>query len=129
MPNADSITPLIQGIKSGDEQAVHAVWDRLFPQLCAVAGRHLLGQRRTDEDEEDVALSAFASFCRAAKGNRFPDLADRDGLWRLLSEMTRRKAVDLIRHRHGLKRGGGREGGESALPSGQRRWTAFLVRT
>ena len=74
-----------------------------------------MGQRRADVDEEDVALSAFASFCGAAKINRFPDLTDRDGLWRLLSKITHRKAVDLIRHRQGLKRGGGRVGGESVL--------------
>jgi RNA polymerase sigma factor (sigma-70 family) len=115
MPDTDSIAPLIQGVKDGDEEAVRALWDRFFPQLCAVASRHLAGQRRADVDEEDLALSAFASFCGAAKSNRFPDLDDRQGLWRILSQITRRKAVDLIRYRQGLKRGAGHVGGESAL--------------
>ena len=115
MPDTDSIAPLIQGVKDGDERAVQALWDRFFPQLCAMASHHLVGQRRTDVDEEDVALSAFASFCGAAKAARFPDLADRRGLWRVLSEITRRKAIDLIRYRQGLKRGAGRVGGESGL--------------
>ena len=32
-------------------------------------------------DEEDVALSAFDSFCRGAEQGRFPRLDDRDDLW------------------------------------------------
>ena len=59
-------------------------------------------------DEEDVALSALNSFCRAAQEGRFPDLADRDGLWRLLLQMTVHKAMDLARHERRQRRGGGR---------------------
>src|SRR5262245_12699286 len=46
-------------------------------------------------DEEDVALSAFDSFCRNAEEGRFPDLRDRDNLWKLLVTITVRKAIDL----------------------------------
>jgi DNA-directed RNA polymerase specialized sigma24 family protein len=67
------------------------------------------------EDEEDVALSALDSFCRAAGHGRFPDLADRDGLFRLLSRITKRKAVDLIRRSLTQKEGRGRVRGESAI--------------
>ena len=104
MSRTDSITLLIDRLIAGDEQAVEAVWERLFPQLVQLAGRQLAGQRRSDADEEDAALSAFASFCRAAAQNRFPNLRDRESLWRLLSQMTRRKVVDLIRRRQRLKR-------------------------
>lgn len=58
-------------------------------------------------NEEDVALSAFASFCRAAEQGRFPSLSDRDDLWKLLVVLTARKAVDLKRHEGRAKRGGG----------------------
>ncbi len=115
MSRDDSILQLIEGVKAGDDQSVQAIWDAFFPQLCHIAGAKLKGQRRADADEEDVALSAFASFCKAAAGNRFPDLVDRKGLWRLLSEMTRRKAVTLIRYRQSLKRDMRRTVGESAL--------------
>jgi DNA-directed RNA polymerase specialized sigma24 family protein len=37
------------------------------------------------------------SFCRAADRGRFPDLNDRYSLWRLLSRITHRKVVDLVR--------------------------------
>jgi DNA-directed RNA polymerase specialized sigma24 family protein len=66
-------------------------------------------------DEEDVALSAFASFCSAAAAGRFPDLADHDALWRLLIQLTAQKAIDQGRRQRRAKRGGGQVRGESAL--------------
>src|SRR5262249_39192821 len=58
-------------------------------------------------DAEDVALSAFDSFCRHAQDGRFPQLADRDSLWRILVVMTARKADHLLRDEARQKRGGG----------------------
>jgi DNA-directed RNA polymerase specialized sigma24 family protein len=57
-------------------------------------------------DEEDVALSAFDSFCRQAEGGRFPQLQDRESLWRLLVVVTARKAFHLLRDEGRQKRGG-----------------------
>jgi DNA-directed RNA polymerase specialized sigma24 family protein len=54
-----------------------------------------------------VALSAFDSFCRNAEQGRFPQLMDRDGLWRLLVVLTARKAAHQRRDEGRLKRGGG----------------------
>ncbi len=54
-----------------------------------------------------MALSAFDSFCRSAEQGRFPDLAHRDSLWRLLVLMTARKAMRLRRDEGRQKRGGG----------------------
>jgi hypothetical protein len=53
-----------------------------------------------------VAVSAFDSFCRAAEGGRFPQLSDRNSLWRLLVVLTARKAAHLFHHETRLKRGG-----------------------
>jgi DNA-directed RNA polymerase specialized sigma24 family protein len=66
-------------------------------------------------DEEDVALSAFDSFCRGAQQGRFPQLRDRNNLWPLLVVITARKALDLVQHERRQKRGGGAVRGESAL--------------
>lgn len=71
-------------------------------QMSVAYNSPLSGQRLTHErcgvaDGEDVAISVMESFFRAAKNGRFPDLNDRDGIWRLLSTMTRRKVIDLIR--------------------------------
>jgi RNA polymerase sigma factor (sigma-70 family) len=108
----DSVAQLIEKIKRGDEEAAHALWDRYFPQLVCLARQKLAGRDTRMADEEDVALSALDSFIRAAADERFPDLRDRIGLWRLLSVMTFRKAVDRIRHEQRQKR---RVQGESAI--------------
>src|SRR4051812_41442059 len=50
---------------------------------------------RRAADEEDVALSAFDSFCRGAEQGRFPRLDDRGDLWQVLVLITARKAADL----------------------------------
>jgi DNA-directed RNA polymerase specialized sigma24 family protein len=54
-----------------------------------------------------VALSAFDTFCRGAAQGRFPQLADRHDLWRLLVLITGHKALDRLRHERRQKRGGG----------------------
>src|SRR5262249_26477315 len=76
-------------------------------RLVGLARKRLQGAARRAADEEDVALSAFDSFCRNAEQGRFPDLADRDGLWRLLGVVTARKALHLRRGEGRQKRGGG----------------------
>jgi DNA-directed RNA polymerase specialized sigma24 family protein len=57
-------------------------------------------------DEEDVALSAFQSFCRGVQVGRFPQLSDRDDLWRLLVAIAAHKAIHLVRDQRRKKRGG-----------------------
>src|SRR5262249_35194380 len=74
--------------------------------MVGLARARLRGRPR-GADEEDVALSAFDSFCKGAERGRFPRLDDRDDLWRLLLALTERKAVDLLRRENRQKRGGG----------------------
>jgi hypothetical protein len=71
---------------------------------------------RRAADEEDVALSAFDSFCRGAEQGCFPQLHDRLDLWQLLVLLTARKAFDLAQHERRQKRGGGAVLDEAALP-------------
>ena len=70
-------------------------------------------QRATDE--EDVALSAMASFFEGAQQGRFPQLYDRDNLWSLLVIITARKAAGHIKRELRQKRGGGQVRGEDAM--------------
>jgi len=58
-------------------------------------------------DEEDVVQSAFHSFFRGVTRGRFPQLEDRDNLWRLLVVITARKALDQVARERSQKRGGG----------------------
>jgi DNA-directed RNA polymerase specialized sigma24 family protein len=114
----NSVTLWIDGIKAGDDADIHRLWDRYFERLVRLAGARLPTHSRRSFDEEDVALSAFQSFCSRAGQGQFPRLNGRDDLWRLLATITVRKALDTLRHQNRQKRGGGRVLGESALPTG-----------
>jgi DNA-directed RNA polymerase specialized sigma24 family protein len=107
MSSEGSVTCWIGGLQAGDPAAVQQLWQRYFHRLVGLARARLAGAPRRVADEEDVALSAFDSFCRNAERGRFPNLADRDGLWRLLVVLTARKAGHLRRDQARLKRGGG----------------------
>lgn len=115
MADLDSVTRWLDGLRAGDEADVQRLWDRYFRRLVRLAGAKLPAHALREFDEEDVALSAFQSFCERAGRGQFPWLTDREDLWRLLVTITARKAIASIRHRTRQKRGGGRVVGESAL--------------
>jgi DNA-directed RNA polymerase specialized sigma24 family protein len=106
MSSDGSITRWIGQLQAGDGAAAQPIWERYFAKLVGLARRKLTSVRLRVADEEDVALSAFDSFCRGLKEGRFPALQDRDNLWKLLVVMTARKASHLVRDEHRLKRGG-----------------------
>jgi RNA polymerase sigma factor (sigma-70 family) len=110
-----SVTHWFEQIRVGDSVAAEAIWKRYFPELVRLAREKLRGTPRRVADEEDVAASVMKSLFLAAQKGRFPDLADRDDLWRLLLRMTARKVVDLKRREGRKRRGGGRVKGESVL--------------
>jgi DNA-directed RNA polymerase specialized sigma24 family protein len=101
-----SVTHWLGQLRSGDPAAAGPLWERYFRRLVELARQRLRGRPPRAADEEDVALSAFASFCRGAREGRFPRLDDRDGLWRLLVVLTARKAAHLVRDEGRHKRGG-----------------------
>lgn len=103
---ADPVTVWLGQLQAGDPAAARPLFDRYFVRLVGLARSRLRDAPRRAADEEDVALSAFDSFCRNAGAGRFPDLADRDGLWRLLAAFTARKVAHHVRDAARLKRGG-----------------------
>lgn len=117
MKSGDSITPWLSLLRDGHPEAAQRVWDRYFRRLVGLARKKLQGRRLVVADEEDVAISALDSFCRNAREGRFPQLADSDGLWRLLVVITARKATHLIRDQGRQKRGNGRVRSVGALDS------------
>lgn len=114
MSAGDSVTLWIERLQAGDAEAAQPLFDRYYLGLVRLARARLGGFPRRAVDEEDVALSAFDSFCRGAEQGRFPQLRDRDNLWRLLVVITARKVLDARRHETREKRGGGAVRGESA---------------
>jgi DNA-directed RNA polymerase specialized sigma24 family protein len=106
-----SVSHWIARLRAGDHTAAAPLWQRYFGRLVELARARLRGVPLRAADEEDVALSAFDSFCRGAERGRFPDLRDRDNLWRLLVVLTARKAAHLKRDAARRKRGGAGSGG------------------
>ncbi|HJZ89723.1 MAG TPA: ECF-type sigma factor [Gemmataceae bacterium] len=107
MATDDPVTVWLGQLQAGDAAAARPLWDRYFHRLVGLARQRMKDTPRRVADEEDVALSAFESFCRNAEAGRFPDLSDRDGLWRLLVTFTLRKVTHHLRDAVRQKRDGG----------------------
>jgi RNA polymerase sigma factor (sigma-70 family) len=99
-----SVTNWLLQLKAGKQEAAHPLWERYFHQMVGLARSQLRANPRRVADEEDVAVSAFAKFCQAAQGGRFPQLNDRKDLWALLLLLTAQKAVDALRKEKAQKR-------------------------
>jgi hypothetical protein len=120
MSSHGSITAWIDQLRAGDPAAAQPLWQGYFQRMVGLARQKLRGRLRTAmAGAEDVALSAFDSFCRGAEQGRFPQLADRDDLWRLLFVITERKAIDLVKHENAIRRGGGKVRHEGSRVGGQ----------
>jgi hypothetical protein len=119
MASPGSVTCWIRELKAGERTAIQPLWETYCQRLVARARQQLAGVPRRAADEEDVALSAFDSFCRAAAQGRFPQLHDRHDLWQLLVLLTDRKASKLACAERCQKRGRGKVLDEAALAGAQ----------
>lgn len=106
VPDENSVTVWITGLKQGDAEAVRQLWLRYSQSLVRVARQRLGAVSRTAADEEDVALSAFWSLCEVAREGKLDEVCNRDDLWWMLLAITRRKAVSQVRRETAQKRGG-----------------------
>ena len=122
MSSEGSVTRWVAALKGGDAAAAQPLWERYHRQLISLARRKLESSRRRGADEEDVVQSAFHSFFHGVAAGRFPQLNDRDNLWRLLVVITARKALDQLAHEHTKRQGGGTVQGESRIFPGAADW-------
>jgi DNA-directed RNA polymerase specialized sigma24 family protein len=97
MTSRGSVTSWLDRLRAGDHAGAQPLWEQYFRRLVGLARVKLAARPLALNGPEDVALSAFKSFCRAAEENRFPRLNDRHDLWQLLVLLTARKAVDALR--------------------------------
>src|SRR5262245_3694408 len=98
MLSAESVTIWIHQLKKGERDAVQKLWESYFTRLIRMA-RHWLRHTPTQAiDAEDIALSAFKSFCLRAEQGRFPKLFDRNDLWQLLVVIAFRKTCNQVHH-------------------------------
>jgi DNA-directed RNA polymerase specialized sigma24 family protein len=112
-----SVTRWIGDLKHGGDSAEQHLFARYFERLISLAQIELR-QRRARcgafEDGEDAAIDALDSFFRGVRRDRFPQLHDRDDLWRLLVWITLCKAADQVERAMAAKRGGGKVIGDGA---------------
>ena len=102
-----SITKCLRALEQGSDDAGYQLWNHYYHRMVVLA-RHRLGHAPGRiADEEDVAISAFDSFCGGLQQGRFPDMHDRNDLWSMLIVITLRKAIDQIQYDCRQKRGGG----------------------
>jgi DNA-directed RNA polymerase specialized sigma24 family protein len=106
----EPVSHWIRAVEEGDEQAVMSLWEYCFPRLLKYSHGKLPQRFRQVLDEEDVALSAFKSFCVRAGDGSLGDIHGRDELWKLLYCISARKAQGYVRHLSRQKRGGGQAG-------------------
>ena len=101
-----SVTRWLERLEMGDDAAAERLWNAYFDRLVHLAHGRLQTKFAKINDAEDIALSAFHSFCRGVENKKFPQLFDRDGLWRLLVSITIHKLLHVVRDQKRLKRGG-----------------------
>jgi RNA polymerase sigma factor (sigma-70 family) len=102
-----SVSIWIDRLKTGQDDAVAAIWQRYFTRLVGLAHKRLGGVPYRSDVAEDVAVSVFHSFCQRAGASGFQRLDDRGDLWQLLAVLTTRKAVSARRREGAAKRGAG----------------------
>ena len=114
MPGDDqgSITGWIASMKAGDLAAAQPLWERYFARIVVLArrgcGPRAGGAGTPPAMRKTPRSSAFDSLCAGLARGQFPQLADRDDLWRLLVVITTRKVQAQARRQLRQKRGGGK---------------------
>lgn len=116
MSHSANVTGWLDGLRIGDDDAAQNLWEEYFRRLVGLARKRLGELRRGPDDSEDIALSAFDTFCRGVAEGRFPKLNDRDDLWQILVMLTAHKAIDAIRREFAAKRDAGAKDAQE-LPS------------
>jgi RNA polymerase sigma-70 factor (ECF subfamily) len=103
MSQGGSFDDLLTRLRTGDDEAARAIFDRFANRLIGVA-RMRLGQRfRPKLDPEDVVQSVYKSFfVRFAEGQF--DLKSWDNLWALLTVLTIRKCGHRIEYFQAARR-------------------------
>lgn len=108
-------THFVDRLKQGDEGAATPLWHSCVQRIMAIARRKLGTLPRRISDEEDIALSAFHSFCRGAANGKFAKLNNRQDLWNILAVIISRKVNRQIEYLTAQKRGPGQVRGDSVF--------------
>lgn len=117
MPNSDA-ADLLERWKNGDQRAATEIFQTYVSRLVGLARNRLSARMSKRIDPEDVVQSAYRSFFRHARNDRY-ELSRSGDLWSLLAAITVRKVHGQVEHHTAQKRAISREeadpGGEALL--------------
>ena len=74
------------------------LFDQYYPKVLDVARASVRSSDRRVFDEEDIANEAFSEFYAGLADGRFSSLRGAEELWAMLICITRRRAIDMLRH-------------------------------
>lgn len=94
---------LLERWKSGDEAAAAEIFDRYLSRLTALARTRLSPKLARRVDPEDIVQSAYRSFFRHAKDDRYV-LQKSGDLWRLLAAIVMNKLHGQVEFHKAKKR-------------------------
>ena len=116
--NQGSVTRWIAELKEGDRGAVQPLWERYFARMAELRARDFgpCASRTLAATRKTRHRCAFESLYAGLTRGKFPQLNDRDDLWRLLVVITSRKVLLQARRQLRQKRGGGNVRPVSDLP-------------
>jgi len=99
----------------GSRTAEFQLFERYYPRVVDVARACLHNARLRSFDEDDVAAEAFSEFYNGLTRGKFSELKSRSELWAMLVCITRRRAIDKLRHARAAQRAPEQLRGESVF--------------
>lgn len=114
-----SVTRWFEELRQGNPAAAQRLWDRYYTELVRVARSKQRAGRwaRILEGDEEAAEDALAELFQGTRRGLYPDIHDRNDLWKLLFTITSRKVKDQFNHATRKKRDARRNLGQN--PDGE----------
>ncbi len=92
-----SVTDWIAQLRNGHSSACDKLWPFYLQRLTSLICQKLETSRNQVSDEEDVLIDTCEVCFRKIKEGVYPNISSRHDLWRLLTKIATRKAIDQIR--------------------------------
>jgi RNA polymerase sigma-70 factor (ECF subfamily) len=124
MQPTDSFAILMERLRAGDSGAARRIFHEYSQRLVGLARTRMDRRVLQKEDPAEVVHSALASFFRRCAAGQF-ELADREGLWALLTLITLRKCGHHVRHYRAACRDVRREATQPETEESSDSWQAL----
>lgn len=104
LDSEESVSSWIRQLQQGDQQAAQRLWGRYGDALQKIARSRYRSALNAVFDEQDLAQSVFLALWKTAEAGRLASVQDRNELWWLLLEITRRRAMARMTYNNASKR-------------------------